>query len=148
MIEPSELEALLRAAFPGASVLTLEDLTGTKDHSSGHDRGARLRRHVAHPAAPSGLSRAWRPDEGSRSRARAEHVCTQRLQGQGAVVSHSRLGGGDKRTELADSDTDATPLAFSVGFCGLMFTADLVTSVALGRIQGFIRGGDQLAGVL
>lgn len=34
MVEPSELEALLRAAFPDASVLTLEDLTGTKDHYS------------------------------------------------------------------------------------------------------------------
>lgn len=32
MVEPSEIEALLRAAFPDASVLTLEDLTGTKDH--------------------------------------------------------------------------------------------------------------------
>jgi stress-induced morphogen len=31
MVEPSEVEALLRAAFPDASV-TLEDLTGTKDH--------------------------------------------------------------------------------------------------------------------
>lgn len=32
MIEPTELEAILRAAFPDASVLTLQDLTGTKDH--------------------------------------------------------------------------------------------------------------------
>jgi stress-induced morphogen len=32
MIEPRELEALLRAAFPDAAVLELEDLTGTKDH--------------------------------------------------------------------------------------------------------------------
>ena len=32
MIEPSEIEAILRAAFPDATVLTLEDLTGTKDH--------------------------------------------------------------------------------------------------------------------
>jgi stress-induced morphogen len=32
MVEPSELEALLRAAFPDASVLTIQDLTGTKDH--------------------------------------------------------------------------------------------------------------------
>ena len=32
MVEPNEVEALLRAAFPDASVLTLEDLTGTKDH--------------------------------------------------------------------------------------------------------------------
>lgn len=32
MVEPSEVEALLRAAFPDASVLELEDLTGTKDH--------------------------------------------------------------------------------------------------------------------
>jgi len=32
MVEPNEVEALLRAAFPDASVLELEDLTGTKDH--------------------------------------------------------------------------------------------------------------------
>jgi stress-induced morphogen len=32
MIEPSELEQLLRAAFPDAEVLEVEDLTGTKDH--------------------------------------------------------------------------------------------------------------------
>ena len=32
MIEPSELEAILRNAFPDARVLDLEDLTGTKDH--------------------------------------------------------------------------------------------------------------------
>lgn len=32
MVEPQEVEALLRAAFPDASVLALEDLTGTKDH--------------------------------------------------------------------------------------------------------------------
>jgi stress-induced morphogen len=34
MIEPNELEAVLRSAFPDAEVLTLEDLTGTKDHYS------------------------------------------------------------------------------------------------------------------
>jgi stress-induced morphogen len=32
MVEPKELEALLRSAFPDATVLTIEDLTGTKDH--------------------------------------------------------------------------------------------------------------------
>jgi stress-induced morphogen len=32
MIEPADLEAKLRAAFPGAQTLELEDLTGTKDH--------------------------------------------------------------------------------------------------------------------
>lgn len=32
MVEPNEVEALLRAAFPDASVIELEDLTGTKDH--------------------------------------------------------------------------------------------------------------------
>jgi stress-induced morphogen len=32
MIEPSEIERLLRAAFPDATVLEIEDLTGTKDH--------------------------------------------------------------------------------------------------------------------
>jgi len=32
MVEPNEVEALLRAAFPDATVLELEDLTGTKDH--------------------------------------------------------------------------------------------------------------------
>ena len=32
MIEPAELEAKLRAAFPSAQTLELEDLTGTKDH--------------------------------------------------------------------------------------------------------------------
>jgi stress-induced morphogen len=32
MIEPSEIEKLLRAAFPDATVLEIEDLTGTKDH--------------------------------------------------------------------------------------------------------------------
>jgi stress-induced morphogen len=32
MVEASEIERLLRAAFPDASVLELEDLTGTKDH--------------------------------------------------------------------------------------------------------------------
>ncbi len=32
MIEPSEVERILRAAFDDASVLEVEDLTGTKDH--------------------------------------------------------------------------------------------------------------------
>ncbi len=32
MVEPSEIEALLRAAFPDVNVLEIEDLTGTKDH--------------------------------------------------------------------------------------------------------------------
>jgi stress-induced morphogen len=32
MIEPSEIERILRDAFPDASVLEIEDLTGTKDH--------------------------------------------------------------------------------------------------------------------
>jgi stress-induced morphogen len=32
MVEPNEVETLLRAAFPDASVLEIEDLTGTKDH--------------------------------------------------------------------------------------------------------------------
>ncbi len=32
MIEPSEVERILRAAFEDASVLEIEDLTGTKDH--------------------------------------------------------------------------------------------------------------------
>lgn len=32
MIEPSELERTLRAAFPGAERIEVEDLTGTKDH--------------------------------------------------------------------------------------------------------------------
>jgi stress-induced morphogen len=32
MIEPNELERILRAAFPDATVLKIEDLTGTKDH--------------------------------------------------------------------------------------------------------------------
>jgi stress-induced morphogen len=32
MVEQSEIERLLRAAFPDATVLDLEDLTGTKDH--------------------------------------------------------------------------------------------------------------------
>ncbi len=32
MIEPSEVERILRAAFEDATVLELEDLTGTKDH--------------------------------------------------------------------------------------------------------------------
>ncbi|MDB4975379.1 MAG: Cell division protein BolA [Myxococcaceae bacterium] len=32
MVEQNEVEALLRSAFPDASVLTLADLTGTKDH--------------------------------------------------------------------------------------------------------------------
>jgi stress-induced morphogen len=32
MIDPIELEAILRKAFPDAPVLVLEDLTGTKDH--------------------------------------------------------------------------------------------------------------------
>jgi stress-induced morphogen len=32
MVEPSEIERLLRAAFPDATVLELEDLTGSKDH--------------------------------------------------------------------------------------------------------------------
>lgn len=32
MVEPSEIEKLLRAAFPDATVLELEDLTGSKDH--------------------------------------------------------------------------------------------------------------------
>jgi stress-induced morphogen len=32
MIEPSELSRLLRAAFPDATVLEVEDLTGSKDH--------------------------------------------------------------------------------------------------------------------
>ena len=32
MIEPSELEAKLREAFPDATTLEVKDLTGTKDH--------------------------------------------------------------------------------------------------------------------
>jgi stress-induced morphogen len=32
MIEPSELEQRLKAAFPDAERIELEDLTGTKDH--------------------------------------------------------------------------------------------------------------------
>ena len=32
MVEPSDVEKLLRAAFPDATVLELEDLTGSKDH--------------------------------------------------------------------------------------------------------------------
>lgn len=32
MIEPSEIEKILRAAFPDATVLEIADLTGTKDH--------------------------------------------------------------------------------------------------------------------
>jgi stress-induced morphogen len=32
MIEPGELEQKLRAAFPGAQRIEIEDLTGTKDH--------------------------------------------------------------------------------------------------------------------
>jgi stress-induced morphogen len=32
MVEPHEVEARLREAFPDATVLTVEDLTGTKDH--------------------------------------------------------------------------------------------------------------------
>ena len=32
MVEPQDVEARLRAAFPDATVLTVEDLTGTKDH--------------------------------------------------------------------------------------------------------------------
>jgi stress-induced morphogen len=32
MIEPAEIERLLRGAFPDAEVLQIEDLTGTKDH--------------------------------------------------------------------------------------------------------------------
>ncbi|MDH5671345.1 MAG: BolA family transcriptional regulator [Myxococcales bacterium] len=32
MVEPEELEKKLREAFPGATLLTVEDLTGTKDH--------------------------------------------------------------------------------------------------------------------
>ncbi len=32
MIEPSEVERILRAAFDDATVLEVEDLTGTKDH--------------------------------------------------------------------------------------------------------------------
>jgi stress-induced morphogen len=32
MIEPNELERLLREAFSDAEVLTVEDLTGSKDH--------------------------------------------------------------------------------------------------------------------
>ena len=33
MIEPEVLQQKLNEAFPGASVLELEDLTGTRDHS-------------------------------------------------------------------------------------------------------------------
>lgn len=32
MVEPREVESLLRNAFPDAVVLELEDLTGSKDH--------------------------------------------------------------------------------------------------------------------
>ena len=32
MIEPSLLEQKLKAAFPGATRIEIEDLTGTKDH--------------------------------------------------------------------------------------------------------------------
>ena len=53
MVEPSEVEALLRAAFPDATVLTLEDLTGTKDHyqativSSAFEGMSRIKQHQA-----------------------------------------------------------------------------------------------------
>ena len=53
MIEPRELEAILRNAFPDASVLTLEDLTGTKDHyqltlvSSSFEGLSRVAQHQA-----------------------------------------------------------------------------------------------------
>lgn len=53
MVEPSEVEALLRAAFPDATVLTLEDLTGTKDHysativSSVFEGMSRIKQHQA-----------------------------------------------------------------------------------------------------
>ena len=32
MVEPNEVERLLRAAFPDATVVEIEDLTGSKDH--------------------------------------------------------------------------------------------------------------------
>jgi stress-induced morphogen len=57
MIEPSELERLLRAAFPDAEVLEVEDLTGSKDHYqativSGKFRGlSRVAQHQAVYAA-------------------------------------------------------------------------------------------------
>jgi stress-induced morphogen len=53
MVEPSEVEALLRAAFPDATVLSLEDLTGTKDHyqativSSAFEGMSRIKQHQA-----------------------------------------------------------------------------------------------------
>lgn len=53
MVEPSEVEALLRAAFPDATVLALEDLTGTKDHyqativSSAFEGMSRIKQHQA-----------------------------------------------------------------------------------------------------
>lgn len=53
MVEPNEVEALLRAAFPDASVLELEDLTGTKDHyqativSAAFEGLSRVKQHQA-----------------------------------------------------------------------------------------------------
>ena len=32
MVEPTELEGILRDAFPNATKIAVEDLTGTKDH--------------------------------------------------------------------------------------------------------------------
>jgi stress-induced morphogen len=53
MVEPNEVEALLRAAFPDATVLELEDLTGTKDHyqativSAAFEKLSRVAQHQA-----------------------------------------------------------------------------------------------------
>lgn len=53
MVEANEIEAILRAAFPDASVLELEDLTGTKDHyqliivSAGFEGLSRIKQHQA-----------------------------------------------------------------------------------------------------
>ena len=53
MVEQNEVEALLRRAFPDASVLELSDLTGTKDHyeativSSAFEGLSRVAQHQA-----------------------------------------------------------------------------------------------------
>jgi hypothetical protein len=72
MIEPRELEAILRNAFPDASVLTLEDLTGTKDHYqltlvSSAFEGCPGSRSIRLCTARSGA------DEGARACAGADH---------------------------------------------------------------------------
>ena len=71
MIEPLVLEQRLRAAFPGAERIEVQDLTGTKDHYKAVIVAKEFAGQDAHRAAPARLPGAWRTDGRSGARAGA-----------------------------------------------------------------------------